>query len=134
MKKIDFNKTNIFWNFENVKLKDFGLIPEKSFISAPDCLYERGEEYYINLKDEDEVLAFIYDLAVEFDEGTCGVFAITDKADVLMAINTLDDVLLYTVKDAGLEYDKIGSIFYDLGLDAFGILVNTDNGYKVVDR
>ena len=55
------------------------------------------------------------------------------QVQLIMAMTTSDGISMYSVPES-IDYKIIGSLVDNLGLDGYGLLVHTKNGYKIVEE
>lgn len=127
------NNIKMIWNLQNITLEMCGLDPEWNLLQAPECPCGCGGTTTLFVEDMNDLYNLVYTLTDECSEYYCGIFAITEDNHLIMAMTTSDGISMYSVPES-IDYKIIGSLVDNLGLDGYGLLVHTKNGYKIVEE
>lgn len=113
----------------------FGLDPELNMLCAPECECGCGGKMNIVLEDAEAIKDFCGSIAADADLDYCAVFALTASDEMYAAIRDEDEVLIVKKDDISSDYDFMKDTVYDFDLDAFGLLVEVEDGlFKIIEE
>ena len=122
-------------NLGRVNFDFFGLDPEFNMLCAPECECGCGEKCNIILEDAAAIKNFCGNIAADADFDYCAVFILTANDEMYASIRDEDEITIVKADNISDDYDLLKDTVYDFDLDAFGLLVEVDDGlFKIIEE
>ena len=113
----------------------FGLDPELNMLCAPECECGCGGKMNIVLEDAEAIKDFCGSIAADADLDYCAVFVLTASDEMYAAIRDENAITLIKADNISDDYGLLEEIVEDFDLDAFGLLVEVDDGlFKIIEE